>query len=33
MYFQSQFPFKQGVLEYVDIMVTSDTDKIQDYLQ
>lgn len=29
----SQLPFKQGVLEFVDITATSDTSKIQDYLQ
>ncbi|XP_066237951.1 glutaredoxin-1 [Saccopteryx leptura] len=29
----SQLPFKQGALEFVDITATSDTDKIQDYLQ
>lgn len=29
----SQFPFKQGILEFVDITATSDTEKIQDYLK
>ncbi|XP_054434592.1 glutaredoxin-1 [Pteronotus mesoamericanus] len=29
----SQFTFKQGALEFVDITATCDTDEIQDYLQ
>ncbi|XP_052015736.1 glutaredoxin-1 [Apodemus sylvaticus] len=29
----SQLPFKQGLLEFVDITATSNTDAIQDYLQ
>uniref|UniRef100_A0A8D2DBP2 Glutaredoxin domain-containing protein n=1 Tax=Sciurus vulgaris TaxID=55149 RepID=A0A8D2DBP2_SCIVU len=29
----SQVPFKQGLLEFVDITATSDTNEIQDYLQ
>ncbi|MBZ3882667.1 Glutaredoxin-1 [Sciurus carolinensis] len=29
----SQLPFKQGLLEFVDITATSDTNEIQDYLQ
>ncbi|VFV18219.1 glutaredoxin-1-like [Lynx pardinus] len=29
----SQLPFKQEVLEFVDIIATSDTSKIQGYLQ
>ncbi|XP_025722592.1 glutaredoxin-1 [Callorhinus ursinus] len=29
----SELPFKQGVLEFVDITATSDTSKIQDYLE
>lgn len=28
-----QLPFKQGVLEFVDITATNDTNEIQDYLQ
>ncbi|XP_062944159.1 glutaredoxin-1-like [Cynocephalus volans] len=29
----SQLPFKQGVLEFVDITATDDINEIQDYLQ
>lgn len=29
----SQLPFKEGLLEFVDITATSDTNEIQDYLQ
>ncbi|KAM5331767.1 glutaredoxin-1 [Glossophaga mutica] len=29
----SQFSFRQGALEFVDITATGETDKIQDYLQ
>ncbi|XP_008592856.1 PREDICTED: glutaredoxin-1 [Galeopterus variegatus] len=29
----SQLPFKQGVLEFVDITATDDVNEIQDYLQ
>ncbi|XP_016015268.1 glutaredoxin-1 [Rousettus aegyptiacus] len=29
----SQFPFKEGILEFVDITATDDTEKIQDYLK
>lgn len=29
----SQLPFKQGLLEFVDITATSNTNEIQDYLQ
>ncbi|EPY73385.1 glutaredoxin (thioltransferase)-like protein [Camelus ferus] len=29
----SQLPFKQGLLEFVDITATGDTNEIQDYLQ
>uniref|UniRef100_A0A4X1SP07 Glutaredoxin-1 n=1 Tax=Sus scrofa TaxID=9823 RepID=A0A4X1SP07_PIG len=29
----SQLPFKEGLLEFVDITTTSDTNEIQDYLQ
>ncbi|XP_032702019.1 glutaredoxin-1 [Lontra canadensis] len=29
----SELPFKQGLLEFVDITATSDTSKIQDYLE
>ncbi|XP_040108140.1 glutaredoxin-1-like [Oryx dammah] len=29
----SQLPFKQGLLEFVDITANSDTNEIQDYLQ
>ncbi|XP_031216379.1 glutaredoxin-1 [Mastomys coucha] len=29
----SQLPFKQGLLEFVDITATHNTDAIQDYLQ
>ncbi|XP_062068372.1 glutaredoxin-1 [Lepus europaeus] len=29
----SKLPFKQGLLEFVDITATSDTSEIQDYLQ
>uniref|UniRef100_A0A673UTP8 Glutaredoxin domain-containing protein n=1 Tax=Suricata suricatta TaxID=37032 RepID=A0A673UTP8_SURSU len=29
----SQLPFKQGLLEFVDITATSDTGKIQNYLE
>ncbi|XP_005382291.1 PREDICTED: glutaredoxin-1 [Chinchilla lanigera] len=28
-----QLPFKEGLLEFVDITATSNTDEIQDYLQ
>uniref|UniRef100_A0A8D1N5P4 Glutaredoxin-1 n=1 Tax=Sus scrofa TaxID=9823 RepID=A0A8D1N5P4_PIG len=29
----SQLPFKEGLLEFVNITATSDTNEIQDYLQ
>ncbi|KAG5201113.1 hypothetical protein MG293_015765 [Ovis ammon polii] len=29
----SQLPFKQGLLEFVDITASGDTNEIQDYLQ
>lgn len=29
----SQLPFKEGLLEFVDITATSNTNEIQDYLQ
>ena len=29
----SQLPFKEGLLEFVDITATSDTNEIQDYMQ
>lgn len=29
----SQFPFKEGILEFVDITATEDAEKIQDYLK
>ncbi|VCW97104.1 unnamed protein product [Gulo gulo] len=29
----SELPFKQGLLEFVDITATSDTSEIQDYLE